>query len=402
MSGTAPLAGLRIVEFASFVAGPSAGLALAQLGAQVIRVDPLGGNADYRRWPLSERTGESLYWNSLNRDKLSVALNLREPAGRELLLALATAPGADAGIVLDNAVGRAWLSYEELAARRPDVISVKVTGRADGGAAVDYTVNAAAGVAGLTGPAGTDDPVNHVLPAWDLLCGQQAATALLAALRRRDRTGEGARIEIALEDVALAAVANLGWYSEARERGDRARHGNHLYGAFGVDFATGDGGRVMTVVLTARQWAALGAATGMTEQLAALGQEHGADLDTDEGRYALRHEIAALLAPWFAGHSTAQVHAALTAAGVLWGPYRTPAQVARDVTPGGPLGPVLTELHQPGIGPVISAGAAARVGGRYSGTRPARALGADTAQVLSEVLGLSAGRIAGLADAGLI
>lgn len=92
----APLAGVRVIEFASFVAGPSAGLALAQLGAEVIRVDPLGGNVDHRRWPLSEATGASLYWNSLNREKRSVALNLREEAGRDLLLALATAPGPDA------------------------------------------------------------------------------------------------------------------------------------------------------------------------------------------------------------------------------------------------------------------------------------------------------------------
>ncbi len=401
MSGPAPLAGLRIVEFASFVAGPSAGLALAQLGAQVIRVDPLGGNADYHRWPLAQRTGESLYWNSLNREKLSVTLNLREPAGRELLLALATAPGADAGIVLDNAVGRAWLSYEELAARRPDVISVKVTGRADGGAAVDYTVNAAAGVAGMTGPADSAEPVNHVLPAWDLLCGQQAATALLAALRRRDRSGEGARIEIALEDVALAAVANLGWYSEAREHGERRRHGNHLYGAFGVDFVTGDGDRVMVVVLTARQWAALGVATDATESLAALGDSRGVDLRTDEGRYRLRAEIEQLLAPWFVAHSTAQVHTALTAAGVLWGPYRGLAEVAADAA-AAPQPSVLAELDQPGIGGVVSARSAARFDGAYGRPRPARALGVDTAAVLSGVLGLSDTEIAELGAAGVI
>ena len=101
-----PLAGVRVVEFASFVAAPSSGLALAQLGAEVIRVDPLGGNVDYRRWPLSSQTGASLYWNSLNRGKRSVTLDLKSARGRDLLLALATAPGADAGVVVDNAVRR--------------------------------------------------------------------------------------------------------------------------------------------------------------------------------------------------------------------------------------------------------------------------------------------------------
>lgn len=398
----APLAGVRVVEFASFVAGPSAGLALAHLGADVIRVDPLGGNVDHRRWPLSTATGESLYWNSLNREKRSVALNLREQAGRELLLELATAPGPDAGIVVDNAVGRDWLAYDALAARRSDVISVKVQGRADGGGAVDYTVNSSSGVATMTGPADSSDPVNHVLPAWDLLCGQQVVSAVLAALRRRDRTGQGAQIEIALADVALAAVADLGWYSEAAERGDRVRHGNHLYGAFGVDFATADGDHVMVAVLTPRQWAALGAATGTAESLAALADSSGSDLSTDEGRYAQRAQIEALLAPWFAARSTSDVHAALTAAGVLWGPYRSAAQVAADfaANPGGE--PVLARLEQPGIGPVISANSPMRIDDAYSGTRPAAALGADTEAVLREVLGHGDADVARLREAGII
>ncbi|GAC57848.1 hypothetical protein GOHSU_26_00050 [Gordonia hirsuta DSM 44140 = NBRC 16056] len=402
MSGGALLDGLRVIEFASFVAGPSAGLAMAQLGAEVIRIDPLGGNVDRRRWPRSARTGESLYWNSLNRGKRSVTLNLRTEAGRDLLLGLATAPGPDAGIVVDNAVGRGWLSHEALAARRPDVISVKVTGRADGGAAVDYTVNGASGVANLTGPSGTVDPVNHVLPAWDLLCGQQAVTAVLAALRRRDRTGEGARIEIALADVAMAAVANLGWYTEAAERGERERHGNHLYGAFGVDFAAGDGDRVMVVVLTPRQWAALGEATGTAERFAVLADSTGADLTTDEGRYGQRREIEAILAPWFAERTGAQVRSALDAAGVLWGPYRSTAQVAADFAARPGSEPVLAGLDQPGIGEVISASSPIRLDGDYSGAVPARDLGADTEEVLSEVLGLDATQLARLRADGII
>ncbi|MFC0315621.1 CoA transferase [Gordonia phosphorivorans] len=402
MELAAPLAGVRVIEFASFVAGPSAGLALAQLGAEVIRVDPLGGNVDHRRWPLSEATGESLYWNSLNREKRSVALNLREEAGRDLLLALATAPGPDAGILVDNAVGRDWLSYEALAARRPDVISVKVQGRADGGAAVDYTVNSGSGVANMTGPASSSVPVNHVLPAWDLLCGQEVVSAVLAALRRRDRTDQGARIEIALADVALAAVANLGWYSEAAESGERSRHGNHLYGAFGVDFATADGDHVMVVVLTPRQWSALGTATGTAESLAALAASTGADLSTDEGRYAQRDRIEALLAPWFAARPTAQVHAALTAAGVLWGPYRSTAEVAAEFAAHPEATRVLAAVEQPGVGPVISANSPMRLDEAYSGTGPAAALGADTAPVLREVLGLDDADVTRLRSAGII
>ena len=397
-----PLDGVRVVEFSSFVAAPSAGMALAQLGADVIRVDPLGGNVDYRRWPLSAQTGASLYWNSLNRGKRSVTLDLRSERGRDLLLALATAPGADAGIVVDNAVGRSWFGYEALAERRPDVIAVKVEGRADGGAAVDYTVNGDSGVASMTGPADSDDPVNHVLPAWDLLCGQEVVTAVLAALRRRDRTGIGSHVQIALGDVAQAAVANLGWYSEAAERGARARHGNHMYGAFGVDFATSDGGRAMVVVLTPRQWSAICRATGTGEVFEALSASLGADLTTDEGRYAHREVIEAVLKPWFARRTSAQVGEELTAAGALWGPYRTTAEVAADFAAEPAGRPVLTALDQPGIGEVISAHSPARWDSSYSGTVAAADLGSDNADVLSEVLGIGEGELATLRADGVV
>ncbi|ALG86351.1 CoA transferase [Gordonia phthalatica] len=397
-----PLAGVRIVEFASFVAAPSSGMALAQLGAEVIRVDPLGGNVDYRRWPLSAETGASLYWNSLNRGKRSVTLDLKSERGRDLLLSLATAPGPDAGIVVDNAVGRNWFGYEALVERRPDVIAVKVEGRADGGAAVDYTVNGDAGVASMTGPADSGDPVNHVLPAWDLLCGQEVVTAVLAALRRRDRTGQGSHVQIALADVAQAAVANLGWYSEAAERGARARHGNHMYGAFGVDFAASDGGRVMVVVLTPRQWAAIRTATGTTAVFDALAASLDADLTTDEGRYEHRELIEAVLKPWFAQRTSAQVSEELTAAGVLWGPYRTTADVAADFAARPAGRPVLAALEQPGIGEVISAHSPARWDSSYTGTAAAVELGSDTADVLSEVLGIVDAELTELRAEGVV
>ena len=91
-----PLAGLRIIEGGSFVAVPSGGMALAQLGAEVIRVDPPAGGSDYRRWPLAP-SGDSLFWTGLNKGKKSVTIDHRSPQGRELLLALATTPGEGGG-----------------------------------------------------------------------------------------------------------------------------------------------------------------------------------------------------------------------------------------------------------------------------------------------------------------
>ena len=108
-------AGMQVVECASFVAGPTGGLTLAQLGAEVVRIDPLGGGHDHRRWPLAQ-SGESYYWSSLNKGKRSVAIDLRSPEGQELVVALITAPGPDRGLLIDNVVGRPWLAHDALKA----------------------------------------------------------------------------------------------------------------------------------------------------------------------------------------------------------------------------------------------------------------------------------------------
>ncbi len=397
-----PLAGLRILECASFVAGPSGCMALGQLGADVIRVDPPGGAADYRRWPLSRRTGESLYWTALNKGKRSVAVDARTPEGRELVIALATAPGPDAGIVVDNNAGRPWLAYDVLTSRRPDLIQVHIQGQPDGRPAVDYTVNAEVGVPGLTGPELAGGPVNHVLPAWDLLTGMTAAAGLLAALHRRDRHGAGTYLEVALADVAVAGVANLGWLAEADELGaDRHRDGNHLYGSFGVDFGTSDGHRVMVIALTARQWEALRTATRTGKVFAALQEALGIDLDADSARYQHRETITGILRPWFAARTLAEASRELDAAHVLWGRYRGMHDIVTGFRRGG-FPAILTELDQPGIGTVISARSPLRPGAEYGGGAAAPRLGEHTDEVLSRILGLDGAQLGRLHDRGIV
>ena len=102
------LKGLRIVEGSAFIAAPSGGMTLAQLGADVIRFDQIGGGIDYRRWPITGE-GKSLYWHSLNKGKRSIAVDFRKPEGRELLSRLICAPGDDAGLFLTNFPARGWL-----------------------------------------------------------------------------------------------------------------------------------------------------------------------------------------------------------------------------------------------------------------------------------------------------
>jgi 2-methylfumaryl-CoA isomerase len=407
-----PLTGMQVVECASYVAGPTGGLTLAQLGAEVVRIDPIGGGHDYRRWPLAPG-GESYYWSSLNKGKRSVALDLRSPEGQQLAVALITAPGPDRGLLIDNVVGRSWLAHDALEAQRPDLIHLRVQGHPDGRPAVDYTVNAGVGVPQITGPEGADGatkPVNHVLPAWDLITGVSVAAGVLAALHDRERTGRGAFIELALSDVALAGVSNLGWLSEAELRGtSRPRHGNHLYGSLASDFATADGGRVMVVALTVGQWKALQEATGTAQVFAALETALGTDLRQEDERYRHRETIAAILRPWFAGRDLGQASAELDRARVLWGPYQGMADVAAAHRHG--AHPILAdlELHDPENSdpipqarPAITARSPLRWNGAYGEPGQSPVLGRDTDQVLADVLGLTAPELAGLHDRGVI
>ncbi|WP_028266069.1 CoA transferase [Arthrobacter sp. MA-N2] len=393
-----PLAGLRVIECASFVAGPSGCMTLAQLGADVIRVDPIGGAPDFKRWPVSQRSADSLFWTGLNKGKRSVTLDLRRPEGRELLLALATGPGPESGILVDNQVGRSWLAYERLAERRADVIQVRIGGSADGRPAVDYTVNPEVGVPEITGPAGVSGPVNHVLPAWDLLTGMTATTALLASLRHRELTGEGAYLEVALGDVALAGLANMGWYAEADElAADRPKVGNYLYGSYGVDFQSADGHRVMVVALTSRQWHALLKITGTSEVFAALERALGVNLAAEGDRYRQREAITAILRPWFEVRSIDEVSTALSDGHALWSRYRSMSEVVegfrRAQTPS-----VLADVEQPGIGRVVSARSAIRIDAHYGATAVAPSLGQHTDEVLEQFLGLSPSELGKLHD----
>jgi 2-methylfumaryl-CoA isomerase len=381
------LKGLRVVEISSFVAAPLGGMTLAQLGADVIRVDPLGGAPDVRRWPVTA-DGASLYWAGLNRGKRSVTVDLRSAHGRDVVTRLAAA----AGIVLTNARRP---SYEELAAARADLIHVGIEGHHDGRTAVDYTVNAETGFPLATGPPALREPVNHVLPAWDVACGLYAAIAILAADRHRARAGEGRRLRIALADVALATAGNLGFLGEALVNGvDRPRIGNHLYGGFARDFATADGRRVMVVTMTARHFADLAALTGQTEIFAELERLLKADFGTDDDRYRHRETIAALIEPWFASRTLAEVSDALAATAVLWSPYRTFAEAAATDNP------LLREIDQPGIGRHLAPGSPIRAGAEQQ-PAPAPELGADTEHVLREH-GFTDAEITELADRGVI
>ncbi len=291
------LSGLRIIEISAFIAAPLAGLTLAQLGAEVIRIDPVGGGMDRDRWPVEN--GKSLYWSGLNRAKKSVCLDLKTAEGQAVLHGLLRTGGSGGGIVLTNLTGPDWLEFDRLCEVRSDLIMVDLKGHHDGGAAVDYTVNAAVGIPFATGPENTEGPVNHMLPAWDAVAGLSLATAVLAALHARGQSGNGQHLSVALSDVAYAFLGNTGLIAETELSGtDRPRIGNHIYGAFGQDLPSRDGRHVMVAAITGGQWRALVKATGMGEELSRLEERTGFDFSTDAGRFEGREAIADLFRRW--------------------------------------------------------------------------------------------------------
>jgi 2-methylfumaryl-CoA isomerase len=388
------LDGLTVVEVSSYVAAPLGGLTLAQLGAEVIRVDPIGGAADQGRWPLAP-SGTSLFWTGMNKGKRSVTVNFRQPEGRQIVADLVRASGPGGGIVLTNAVGQAWLGYPDLARVRPDLIHLQILGYRDGRAAVDYTVNAETGFPLVTGPGTLEGPVNHVLPAWDVACGLYAAVGLLAAERRRGQSGAGSQITLALADVAMAVAGNLGFLAEAQLGEDRPRIGNHLFGGMARDFRTADGQRIMLVALTKRHFADLGKVTGLADTFAELERLLGADFGTDGDRYRHREVIASLIEPWIAARPLADIEREFAATSVLWSRYRKFTEI--DLT----QNPLLAQISQPGVGSLLAPTSPLNLEGADE-VRPAPALGADTGPVLTSMLGLSVADVRALAERGIV
>ncbi|NWK97478.1 carnitine dehydratase [Sphingobium lactosutens] len=380
------LSGLRIVEVASFVAGPSAGLHLAQLGADVIRVEDKDGGPDFRRWPLSN-DGASFYWEGLNKGKRSLAIDLRSKDGRGYVEEIVTAAGDGAGILLTNLPDRSFLNHEELALRRPDLISVRIEGWPNGRTAVDYTVNAALGVPLITG-ASEGPPVNHVVPGWDLLMGAYAAFVVLAAHRLRCQTGQGQEIRLALGDIAAASLGHLGMIAEAvAGDGDRPRHGNNLFGAFGRDFITADGEHIMIVAVTPGQWKALVAALALEDAVKTLEQSCGANFADEASRFIHRDALNALVSGAVARLALADLESLLRRHGACFDAYRPLAAAAREVA--GPIAgnPIFSEIEQVSKARYPVAATIARFTGERRPPAPAGELGRGGGRLLIDLCG---------------
>ncbi|MCB1191816.1 MAG: CoA transferase [Leptospiraceae bacterium] len=401
MSGI--LEGLRIVEGSAFVAAPLAGMTLAQLGADVIRFDRVGGGLDYHRWPVT-KDNKSLFWAGLNKGKRSIAVNVNTPEGQEIVTRLVCAPGDNAGIFLTNLRVRGWMSYENLKKHRKDLIMVEVLGHRDGKPAVDYTVNPSVGFPFVTGNETSKEPVSHVLPAWDCITGQMLALGILAAERNRRLKGEGQHIKISLTDVALAMLGNLGNISEVMvNKVERPKYGNYLYGAYGKDFVTKDGKRIMLVGLTRRQWDGIAEITGLTDEFNALANRLGLNFKNEGDRFQAREEITAILEKWFLSKNVSDFKDVFDKNNITWSVFRTFKEVVEEDQECSPYNPMFSMLEQPGIGSYLTPGTPFEFSS-YPRAEPIRAavLGEHTDEILSGVLGMSEGEIAKLHDAKII
>ncbi|MGB3681169.1 MAG: CoA transferase [Rubrobacteraceae bacterium] len=212
MSGTKlPLEGVKVLDLSRVLAGPYATMALGDLGADVIKVEHPERGDDTRHWGPPFAGGESAYFLSVNRNKRSVAADLKDDGDLEKIKRLA----GDADVLIENTkpgtLEKLGLGYETLRESNPGIIYCKITGFGpgpdQGRPGYDFLVQARAGVMGITGQPG-DEPTKVGVAIADIVCGLYASNAILAALHRRDATGGGTSIEVPLFESTLSWLAN--------------------------------------------------------------------------------------------------------------------------------------------------------------------------------------------------
>ncbi len=325
-----PLEGLRVLDLSRVLAGPYATMVLADLGADVIKVEHPERGDDTRHWgPPFAGEGdarEAAYFLSINRNKRSFGVDLKAEEGLERVKDLAA--GAD--VVIENmrrgALDKLGLGYEDLARENPGLVYCSITGFGPGEdedrPGYDFLVQARAGIMGITGfPEG--DPTKVGVAIADIVCGLYAATAILAALRRRSETGEGARIEVPLFESTLSWLANRGQeYLVSGE--DRGRMGNAHPTI--VPYQTFDAADKPVAV-------AVGNNTQFARLCGAIGREELAEDNryaTNPDRVANREELVEVLQEEFTKRPANEWVEVIRGAGVPCGPVNTLADVFDD------------------------------------------------------------------------
>ncbi len=397
------LKGMRIIEASAFIAAPMCGTTLAQLGAEVIRFDPIAGGLDHKRWPITQ-AGDSIYWAEMNKGKKSLAVNTKSDEGKEIVSELITLPGDHNGIFSTNLPANEWLSYESLRKKRRDLIQHEIIGNRNGRTALDYTVNAKVGFPLITGNEDDIEPVNHVLPAWDIATAYHAAINILAAERHRSRTGEGQQIRLALSDVALSAMSNLGFIGEVSvNKTKREKIGNFLYGAFGKNFITKDNVQIMVVAITPKQWKQLLKSTQATKQIQELEANTGLNFSNEGDRFSARTQIYQIIQKNIQTQSISELESCFDSHGVCWERYQTIEELVNNDVDISQESQFFQKCSHPLVGtyPVCS-GASDFKGIENEPACIGPTLGQHTDEILAEILGLGEEAIGRLHDRGVV
>ena len=390
------LAGLRVLEVGVFMAAPFAGMQLADLGADVVKVEPPGrGDPSRQIGPFV--SGESSPFVRLNRNKRSVAIDLKHPDGRAAFLRLA----ASADVLLENlrpgAMSGLGLGYDDVRAHNPRLVYVSVSGWGQDGPraglpGLDVMAQARAGLMSITGePDGP--PAKIGVPMCNLVSGLYAALAATAAIRARETTGEGQHVDVSLFEAGVSfAIWEAGRYFGAGEVGGRLGSAHQSTAPYQA-FRTVDGWVTLGAV-TPKSWAGLCGVLNLPDL-------HADPRYTDAyERQRLRHELAPVIEQATSGWQTGPLLAALDAAGVPCAPIADYADVfaddhlaARDY---------FWDAPHPSLGDVRQLGSPMRMSGTpvvrgYAGPR----LGADTRSVLVET-GLSEAEVDRLVTSGAV
>ncbi|GAA1741080.1 CoA transferase [Microbacterium paludicola] len=210
-ASTAPLDGILVADFSRVLAGPLASMTLADLGARVVKVERPGTGDDTRAWGPPWSPHAATYFEGVNRNKESVALDLKDPADLDRAKRLAQRADVVIENFLPGTLDRVGLGYDDVARENPGVVYVSITGFGSTGGAqlpgYDFVVQAIGGLMHITG-APDGDPMKVGVAVVDVLTGKDAVIGVLAALRRREATGEGSRIEVSLLSSLQGALAN--------------------------------------------------------------------------------------------------------------------------------------------------------------------------------------------------
>jgi crotonobetainyl-CoA:carnitine CoA-transferase CaiB-like acyl-CoA transferase len=323
-----PLEGVRVLDLSRVLAGPYATMALADLGADVVKVEHPERGDDTRQWGPPFAGGESAYFLSVNRNKRSIGVDLKEPEDLEKVKRLAA--GAD--VLIENmkrgALEKFGLGYEALREENPGLVYCSITGFGPGKdeerPGYDFLVQARAGIMGITGfPEPDGEPTKVGVAIADIVCGLHAATAILAALHEREQTGEGARIEVPLFESTLSWLANRGQeYLVSGE--DKGRMGNAHPTI--VPYQTFDASDKQIAV-------AVGNDAQFERLCEAIGRE---DLAQDEryatnpGRVANREELVEVMQREFAERTADEWVEKIRGVGIPCGPVNNLAEALTD------------------------------------------------------------------------